>query len=136
MNANERIILNLLKIKTKTLNDISSTNYDQYKSWDAESKTAIVEIKNRNKYFKTTQIEKMKYDALMAEAKKTGKTAYYVVRSPQVGVAIFDLSKLSEEDFDFNWRDYKCPKTTDFSNNQYINKKCGEIQWAKAVHTI
>ena len=136
MNANERIILNNLKIRTNTLKDITSTNYDTYKRWDAESKTAIVEIKSRNKYYPTTQLEKMKYDSLIEESKRTGKTAYYVVRSPEVGIAIFNLNQLTADGYDFNWRDYKCPATTDFANKKYINKKCGEIQWAKAVHTI
>ena len=73
-------------------------------------------------------IEKDKYDALMDIAEKSERTALYAVYSDGT-IYFFNLSRLTKEGVDFGWHVRKCKKTTDFSNNNYVDKEVGLIQW-------
>ena len=50
--------------------------------WDAENDEYIVELKNRpGRQYQDTMIELSKYNALLDEAKSSGRDALYVVQS-------------------------------------------------------
>ena len=68
-----------------------------FKSYDAKGKTkkgfdCVIEMKFRNKYYKTKMLEKIKYESLMKIDKKVHKL--YLVFDPK-GMYIFWLNKLN-----------------------------------------
>ena len=129
---NEKKMFETLKAYQPAFHQLrSSSEYDQYCCYDAETPNYVIEFKARRKYFPTTQLEKQKYDKLMKEDRE----ALYCVYSHGY-IHIFCLNQLQQQGYDFRWTTRMCPATTDFNNNKKVPKVVGEICWKQAKARI
>ena len=131
MNSDQ--VFKLLTDTHNQLENLKDTKRDKFCSYDAESDKCIVEIKARRKWYDgSTQIEKQKYDKNIVD----GRPFLYAVYDGVGFVHIWNVSKLAEQGYDFNWHIRKCPATTDFSRRQYVDKEVGELRWEDALMKI
>ena len=122
---NEKKLLDYVNDKLSLC--LNSTNgVDQYCPYDAYDDHYTVELKCRRKHYPEQMIEYHKIKHL-----HEGKELLYVVSTPQ-GFYAFNVSKLLEEDYTFNWETRKLPATTDFNRRQWVDKKVGYIHVDKA----
>ena len=105
---------------------------DQFSRWDCVShKFAYrIELKCRKTHYDKLMLERDKYFALILSYVETGYKPLYINSTPK-GVYVFDLSELNPE-----WTtDTRMPKTTDFDNNNRVEKTYTmlEIKNAKKI---
>ena len=112
--------------------EIQSTAKDTYCRYDAHNNNYIIEFKSRRKHYDTQLIEYAKFDCNMEIANKENKEFLYMVETPE-GVYTFNVSKLSNEGYDFGWEDRRMPAKTDFSGSHRKDKKVGYIAVKDAV---
>ena len=112
---------------------------DKYSCFDCFNSKYIIELKNRKppygptSFNGTTMIEKKKYDSLLENAKKTNRTPLYIVMFQINGE--FYLWNLFKQNNIF-WNTESRPATTDFENNNMINKISGDLSIKDAVKII
>ena len=93
---------------------------DEFSSYDAFDDNYIVEIKNRRANHKDPFLEVNKTVINMKKAKDQNKD-YLYIQADGTGVYVFNISKL---DLDaIPKRFYNVPATTDFNNNERIDKE-------------
>lgn len=97
------------------IDDLKDT--DEMCHYDMESIRSIIEIKVRKKYYKKWMIEKYKYDKLMNLCGDKG--CYYVVAYKNM-LYWYDLKKIDISELEKVVMN--CPKTTDFDNNEIVEK--------------
>ena len=117
----ENIYFDLLKSK------------NQMSRWDCYSPATKhrIELKCRKTHYDTLMLERDKYFALILSYVETGYKPLYINSTPK-GVYVFDLSELNPE-----WTtDTRMPKTTDFENNNRVEKTYTmlEIKNAKKIN--
>lgn len=105
---------------------------DQFSRWDCISHKLRyrIELKCRKTHYDTLMLERDKYFALILSYVETGYKPLYINSTPK-GVYVFDLSDLNPE-----WTtDTRMPKTTDFENNNRVEKTYTllEIKNAKKI---
>lgn len=105
---------------------------DQFSRWDCVSHKFRyrIELKCRKTHYDTLMLERDKYFALILSYVETGYKPLYINSTPK-GVYVFDLSELNPE-----WTtDTRMPKTTDFDNNNRVEKTYTllEIKNAKKI---
>lgn len=105
---------------------------DQFSRWDCVSHKFQyrIELKCRKTHYDTLMLERDKYFALILSYVETGYKPLYINSTPK-GVYVFDLSDLNPE-----WTtDTRMPKTTDFENNNRVEKTYTllEIKNAKKI---
>lgn len=105
---------------------------DQFSRWDCVSHKFRyrIELKCRKTHYDTLMLERDKYFALILSYVETGYKPLYINSTPK-GVYVFDLSDLNPE-----WTiDTRMPKTTDFDNNNRVEKTYTllEIKYAKKI---
>jgi len=105
---------------------LTSTTSNRYCRYDAYNDDYIIEFKSRRKHYNTQLIEYAKFDCNMETANKENKEFLYMVETPE-GVYTFNVSKMSEEGYDFEWEDRCMPSHTDFAGAYKKNKKVGYI---------
>jgi hypothetical protein len=88
-----------------------------------------VELKCRQKHYPDLLVEKKKYDAVIAECKKHNDTPVYINSTPE-GIYGFDMR--THNGF---WEFRGMPKTTHFSNNNFVTKEVGYF-YIKDGHTL
>ena len=106
---------------------------DQFSRWDCVSHKFQyrIELKCRKTHYDTLMLERDKYFALILSYVETGYKPLYINSTPK-GVYVFDLSELNPE-----WTtDTRMPKTTDFENNNRVEKTYTllEIKNAKKIN--
>ena len=126
----ECLIRSLLEKHCNLINNIKLVEGNQYSSYDAYTDEYLLEFKTRYKRYSSTQIEKIKLDRNLIEAKKQNKKFLYVVKDP-TGLYVFSISKLIEDGYDFKWITMKCPATTSFKNRSKIDKVVHNIPFNK-----
>ena len=94
---------------------------DEYNSYDAEDKNYIVEIKNRRKYYPEKLIECIKLLTNYQKSQLSKKIFIYVV-TDEKGIYVFNITFHIDKIIHSKIVGYKCPATTDFSNNEKITK--------------
>ncbi len=109
------------KLKTS----ITATT-NEFCTFDGHSEEYVIEFKCRRTHYDTQLIEHKKYKANLDQADESGKEFLYIISTPE-GEYVFNISKLREEGYDFGWEDRRMPSKTDFSGQQYINKRVGYI---------
>ena len=92
------------------------STYDCY----SEKYKLDLELKCRRTHYDDLVIEKMKYDNLVKRSSKYGTTPIYVNATPK-GIWVFKILELPEP----TWSMRMMPKTTDFTNNDKIEKEVG-----------
>lgn len=105
---------------------------DQFSRWDCVSNKFQyrIELKCRKTHYNSLMLERDKYFALILSYVETGYKPLYINSTPK-GVYVFDLSDLNPE-----WTtDTRMPKTTDFDNNNRVEKTYTllEIKNAKKI---
>lgn len=106
--------------------ELEGTDKDKFCRWDATSDKYLAELKCRRAHYNTQMIEYDKLDCVKAEADKTGKEFLYCVSTPK-GVFVFNITKLCQSSYNFNWEDKYLPSTTDFGGTHKRTKKVGYI---------
>lgn len=108
---------------------------NKYNRFDAYNDFSIVELKYRKSHYDQTMIEFDKFSYNHMYSKLNNKKFMYIVRM-QDFVYIFDINKLIEEKYDFNfgWRDL--PKTTEFNKKQTVKKFVGYIDIKEVIKKL
>ena len=98
-----------------------------YSSYDAHNVNYTCEIKKRNfeSYHKYANegliLEKKKYNNLLEKAKTTNTQALYINLFTDNKFFIWNLSELTDKQFDFKWHQMKMNKAT-------FQSKCNKIE--------
>ena len=105
---------------------------DQFSRWDCVSHKFEyrIELKCRKTHYDSLMLERDKYFALVLSYVETVYKPLYINSTPK-GVYVFDLSDLNPQ-----WTtDTRMPKTTDFDNNNRVEKTYTllEIKYAKKI---
>lgn len=108
-------------IKKYILPDLKESE-DKMSTYDcySEKYKLDLELKCRRTHYDDLVIEKMKYDNLVKRSSKYGTTPIYVNATPK-GIWAFIILELPEP----IWSMRMMPKTTDFTNNEKIEKEVG-----------
>ena len=106
---------------------------DEFSSYDAFDSNYIVEIKNRRANHKDPFLEVNKTVVNMKKAKQLKKD-YLYVKADGTGVYVFNISKLNLDAIPKRF--YNVPATTDFQNNERVNKEFWVLnkQYAKKIN--
>lgn len=94
---------------------------NRFNDYDASDDNYIVEIKNRESYYKDKMIEAMKLYKNYQASQLSVKQFLYVVTDDK-GVWVFNISKNMKAIVVMPVKGMDCPRTTDFSNNDKIVK--------------
>lgn len=103
---------------------------NQFERFDCTSQSAKlhIELKCRRSHYDTLLIEKKKFDAIIAASAQLQFSPCYINSTPQ-GIFGFNLSKIEP-----SWQTELMPATTDFANNDKIEKVVGFLSVADSVH--
>lgn len=115
MNQSETIHFINSKARTKLVE-----NDYQFNPYDASDDNYLVEIKNRRSDYKDPFLEVNKTLINLKLAKLHNKQ-YLYVQQDSTGVYVFNISKLDLNNI--YRRYYNVPATTDFSNNERVDKE-------------
>jgi hypothetical protein len=97
---------------------------DQYSSFDAESDNYIVEIKSRDKEYRSWIIEKKKFESnIVKSVEKTKKFIYLTEYNGKI--MTWNIHNLVRKNYNFQWTEQPMPETTEFDNNNVITKVVG-----------
>ena len=95
-----------------------------YSSYDAENERYIVEVKSRDKQYRSWAIEKKKFDSNIVKCIETGKAFVYLTEY-NGKIMTWNIHKLVRKDYDFQWTAIPMPKTTEFENTNTVTKVVG-----------
>tara|TARA_R110000824_G_C15059078_1_gene662227 strand:+ start:553 stop:945 length:393 start_codon:yes stop_codon:yes gene_type:complete len=109
---NELDVRQYLKLRIDDIKDSSQMSH-----YDMETIKSIIELKVRKTFYDKWMIEKYKYDKLIQLCKD--KDCYYVVAFENK-LYYYDLKDIDLKDLEKVVM--KCPRTTDFENNEMIDK--------------
>ena len=104
----------------------SDGDYSHHDCYSLELKCDI-ELKCRHTHYDDLVIEKYKYDKLIKRADEYGTLAVYICQTPK-GIFGFNLHKLPEP----KWESRRMPKTSHFSERQFIDKEVGYLHIDKS----
>jgi hypothetical protein len=94
---------------------------DIFDSYDCYTNKLFIELKCRTWHYDQLLIEKIKYDRLIKESDRLGKTPIYINSTPK-GIFGFKIKEIPIE-----WIEKDLPKTTDFENRSLVKKVIGLI---------
>ena len=107
---------------------------DPYNSYDAENGRYIVEVKSRDKEYRSWAIEKKKFDSNIVKCIETGKAFVYLTEY-NGKIMTWNIHKLVRKGYDFQWTEIPMPKTTEFENTKTVTKVVGFLYEGNAkVH--
>ena len=95
-----------------------------YSSYDAENERYIVEVKSRDKQYKSWAIEKKKFDSNIVKCIETRKAFVYLTEY-NGKILTWNIHKLVRKGYDFQWTAIPMPKTTEFEDTKTITKVVG-----------
>ena len=95
-----------------------------YSSYDAENERYIVEVKSRDKQYRSWAIEKKKFDSNIVKCIETGKAFVYLTEY-NGKIMTWNIHKLVRKGYDFQWTEIQMPKTTEFENTKTVTKVVG-----------
>ena len=97
---------------------------DPFCSYDAINDTYIVEIKSRSKEYDSWMIERDKFMSNIEKSIETGKAFIYLTEY-NGKIMTWNINKLIANETDFFWQSRPMPKTTEFDNNNTVDKEVG-----------
>ena len=97
---------------------------DPYSSYDAENERYIVEVKSRDKQYKSWAIEKKKFDSNIIKCMEKNKAFVYLTEY-NGKIMTWNIHKLVRKGYDFQWTSIPMPKTTEFKDTKTITKVVG-----------
>ncbi len=95
-----------------------------YSSYDAENEKYIVEVKSRDKEYRSWAIEKKKFDSNIVKCIETRKAFVYLTEY-NGKIMTWNIHKLVRKGYDFQWTAIPMPKTTEFGDTKTITKVVG-----------
>ena len=104
---------------------------DPYSSFDAENTRYIVELKSRDKRYRSWAIEKKKFDSNIVKCIETGKAFVYLTEY-NGKIMTWNIHNLVRKGYDFQWTEQLMPQTTEFDNTKPITKVVGFLYEGKA----
>ena len=108
---------------------------DPFSSYDAENERYIVEVKSRDKQYRSWAIEKKKFDSNIVKCIETGKAFVYLTEYDGK-IMTWNIHNLVRKNYDFQWTKIPMPKTTEFDNKKLITKEIGFLYEGKAkIHS-
>jgi len=119
MFQNEQQLFEALKesfIYDLAPSDEPMARYDCY----SLSHNIDIELKCRKRHYEDLLIEKKKYDSLVLRASRFGTSPVYINSTPQ-GVWAFRILEIEQP----SWETRGMPKTSEFSQRQFIDKVVG-----------
>ena len=97
---------------------------DQFCSCDAEGDDYIVEIKSRDKEYRSWIIEKSKFKSnIVKSVEKTKKFIYLTEYNGKI--MTWNIHNLVRKGYDFQWSPIPMPKTTEFEDTKTVTKVVG-----------
>ena len=124
MIDNELKVIEVLNKGIFALSPLKLKSNDQYSFNDAYNKNIIAELKHRQFIIGTYpdyMLEKDKYLRLMNIATSTRRIAYYINSFDSGEIVAWSLQGLHRQG-GLNWEKKLCPKTTEFEDNDKIEK--------------
>jgi hypothetical protein len=85
-----------------------------------------MEVKSRCTRYTSWVIEKMKADANLLNAFNLNKMFLYITEY-NGRAYIWNVTKLAQDNYDFKWETRKMPATTEFDNNDFVDKEVGYL---------
>ena len=95
-----------------------------YSSYDAENGRYIVEVKSRDKQYRSWAIEKKKFDSNIVKCMEKNKAFVYLTEY-KGKIMTWNIHKLVRKGYDFQWTEIPMPKTTEFEDTKTITKVVG-----------
>ena len=95
-----------------------------YSSYDAENERYIVEVKSRDKEYRSWAIEKKKFDSNIVKCIETGKAFVYLTEY-NGKIMTWNIHKLVRKGYDFQWTEIPMPRTTEFEDTKTVTKVVG-----------
>ena len=122
-NKERQIAKDILRLYPQLGNLQESFEFDHH---DFECDQYLMEIKSRDTKYKSWIIEKMKVDANLLYAFSQAKMFLYI--TDYKGTAyVWNITKMADNHYDFNWETRKMPATTEFDNNKFVDKEVGYL---------
>ena len=97
---------------------------DPYSSFDAENTRYIVELKSRDKQYRSWVIEKKKFDSNIVKSVEKNKMFVYLTEY-KGKIMTWNIHNLVRKGYDFQWTEQLMPQTTEFENTKTITKVVG-----------
>jgi len=104
---------------------------DPYSSFDAENTRYIVELKSRDKQYRSWVIEKKKFDSNIVKSVEKNKMFVYLTEY-KGKIMTWNIHNLVRKGYDFQWTEQLMPQTTEFNNTKPITKVVGFLYESKA----
>ena len=95
-----------------------------YSTYDAENERYIVEVKSRDKQYRSWAIEKKKFDSNIIKCMEKNKAFVYLTEY-KGKIMTWNIHKLVRKGYDFQWTAIPMPKTTEFEDTKTITKVVG-----------
>jgi hypothetical protein len=102
-----------------------------YSSFDAENERYIVELKSRDKQYRSWVIEKKKFDSNIVKSVEKNKMFVYLTEY-KGKIMTWNIHNLVRKGYDFQWTEQLMPQTTEFNNTKPITKVVGFLYEGKA----
>lgn len=99
---------------------------DQFSPFDFECNKYIIEVKCRSQVWDPWFIEEIKYLSNLTVSEKLKKDFIFLTEVDKV-VYLYNISKLKENNYDFNWSPKRLPNSTEFEKTQMLYKKVGYL---------
>lgn len=119
--------IEIIKQLNKRFNASLTLSKDEFSYYDAYNKKIILEIKIRNKVYKTKLIQVDKFYSLLMIAEAQSKIPFYLVKDDE-GVYLFNLNQLKEQLLNSKIKSIKSPYQTEFLKNKVITKYFYELK--------
>jgi len=104
---------------------------DPYSSFDAENERYIVEVKSRDKQYRSWVIERKKFDSNIVQSVEKNKMFVYLTEY-NGKIMTWNIHNLVLKGYDFQWTEQLMPQTTEFNNTKPITKVVGFLYESKA----
>jgi hypothetical protein len=134
----ESEMINTLNERVFTDDHINKT-IDEFDKVDCHNKLYTLELKFRNMpsdRYNDCFLEKAKYDALIERAKIKNKKAGYIAAYSCGSYYAWNLSELTDQNYEFNWEQNFMKKTTHFTNNNQVSKLSCKLPLTKGKKII
>ena len=95
-----------------------------YSSYDAENERYIVEVKSRDKQYRSWAIEKKKFDSNIIKCMEKNKAFVYLTEY-KGKIMTWNIHKLVRKGYDFQWSPIPMPQTTEFNDKNTVTKVVG-----------
>ena len=122
-NKERQIAQDILRLYPQLGDLQESFEFDHH---DFECDQYLMEVKSRCTRYSSWIIEKMKVDANLLYAFSLNKMFLYITEY-NGRAYVWNISKMADNHYDFNWETRKMPATTEFENNKFVDKEVGYL---------